>query len=88
MLNNTAPLRTQFPHVPAKMQTQKREIQDHLHLIAGELEMKKITILVPAAIAGVLFSAMVLAAPVSPKADGSAPGVPNRAEACMLATSS
>lgn len=47
--------------------------------------MKKLTILVPAAIAGVLVSAMVLAAPASVSTIGKPATAPDRAEAYRLA---
>lgn len=47
--------------------------------------MKKMSILVPAAVATALFSAMVLAGPQPASIDGKASGLPNRAEAYFLA---
>lgn len=48
--------------------------------------MKKLSILVPAAVAGVLVSAMVLAAPVATSVSGKSTGAPDRAAAYKLAT--
>jgi hypothetical protein len=48
--------------------------------------MKKLTILVPAAVAGVLVSAMVLAAPQDASGKVSAAGAPDRAAAFQIAT--
>lgn len=48
--------------------------------------MKKLSILVPAAVAGVLVSAMVLAAPVGTAKSGAVAGAPDRAAAYALAT--
>ena len=48
--------------------------------------MKKLSILVPAAVAGVLLSAMVLAAPQTVTTKATVAGAPDRAAAYMLAT--
>ncbi len=48
--------------------------------------MKKLSILAPVVVTGVLLAAVVLAAPLSSTADGSTAGFPNRAEAYQLAT--
>lgn len=47
--------------------------------------MKKMSILVPAAVATALFSAMVIAGPQPASIDGKESGIPNRAEAYFLA---
>jgi hypothetical protein len=48
--------------------------------------MKKLSILVPAAVAGILVSAMVLAAPQSGAMKPTVAGAPDRAEAYRIAT--
>lgn len=48
--------------------------------------MKKLSILVPAAVAGILVSAMVLAAPQSGSETASPAGAPDRAAAYLIAT--
>jgi hypothetical protein len=52
-----------------------------------EKKKKKISILVPAAVAGVLLAAMVLAAPQTSATSVVAGEAPNRAEAFVLASS-
>ena len=48
--------------------------------------MKKLSILVPAAVAGILVSAMVLAAPQSGALKSTVAAAPDRAEAYRIAT--
>jgi hypothetical protein len=48
--------------------------------------MKKLSILVPAAVAGVLVSAMVFAAPQTAPVKATVAGAPDRAAAYFLAT--
>jgi hypothetical protein len=54
--------------------------------LTGEFVMKKLSILVPAAVAGVLLSAMVLAAPQTATAKATVAGAPDRATAYLIAS--
>jgi hypothetical protein len=55
-------------------------------LVKGEFTMKKLSILVPAAVAGVLVSAMVFAAPQTTAVKATVAGAPDRAAAYLIAT--
>lgn len=54
--------------------------------LAGETVMKNLSILVPAAMAGVLVAATVFAAPMSVTAKPTPASAPDRAEAYRIAT--
>jgi hypothetical protein len=67
------------------MPTQNHGIESQSFKIAGVSTMKTLSILVPAAIAGILASAMVLAAPQTDTQKLTVAKAPDRAEAYRIA---
>lgn len=71
---------------PVQLRTRGRETGGHHSKSFGVITMKKLSILVPAAIAGVLVSAMVLAAPQAPAGKVASVSTLDRAAAYKVAT--
>lgn len=70
----------------AKKPTNKRDMHREFLSLAGESTMKNLSILVPAAMAGVLVAATVFAAPMSASVKSAPAGAPDRAAAYALAS--